>query len=156
MAEKGSERTNKKEKDESKYGKYILADTIKDMPPVRPLTSVPYMFIGENQSPLLKGVNCNVAINVVAEPHMMGDPPHKHLYDEFWYFLSGDARNMRDLGGVVEVALGDDWEKHSITSTSAVYLPAGLLHSPIHIKKVDKPFYFMVILLAPTYMSIKE
>ena len=141
---------------ETKYGKYVLSDTISDSSPVRPIPSVPYVFVGENRLPVLKGVNCNVAINCVSEPYMMSDPPHKHDFDEFWYFLAGDPKNMRDLGGEVEVALGDEWEKHTITTTSAVYLPAGLIHSPIHVKKVDKPFYFMVILLAPTYTSIKE
>jgi mannose-6-phosphate isomerase-like protein (cupin superfamily) len=145
-----------KEMADTKYGQYVLTDTIRDSSPVRPMATVPYMFVGENQSPLLKGVPCNVAINCVSEPYVMGDPPHKHDFDEFWYFLAGDPRNMRDLGGVVEVALGDEWEKHTITTTSAVYLPAGLTHSPIHVKKVDQPFYFMVILLAPTYSSKKD
>ena len=159
MTEEGTDMSTKKENDEqpkkaeNKYGKYILSDTIRDSSPVRPMESVPYMFVGENQSPVLKGVSCNVAINTVSVPYMMGDPPHKHEFDEFWYFLSGDARNMRDLGGIVEVALGDEWEKHTITTTSAVYLPAGLVHAPIHVKKVDRPFYFVVILLAPTYSS---
>ena len=162
MAEKGTNRSTKKEEEEqpkiaeTKYGKYILSDTIRDSSPVRPMTSVPYMFVGERQSPLLKGVNCNVAINCVSEPYMMSDPPHKHAFDEFWYFLAGDAKNMRDLGGEIEVALGEEWEKHTITTTSAVYIPAGLIHAPIHVKKVDNPFYFMVILLAPTYSSSKE
>jgi mannose-6-phosphate isomerase-like protein (cupin superfamily) len=162
MVEKGSGKSSKKEKDEaaktdtSKYGKYILADTVKNSSPVRPMTEVPYMFVGENQSPLLKGVPCNVAINCVAQPYMMGDPPHRHAFDEFWYFLAGDAKNMQDFGAEVEVALGEEWEKHTIKTTSAVYIPAGLMHAPIHVKRVDKPFYFMVILLAPTYSSSKD
>ena len=82
---------------------------------------------------------------------MMPDQPHSHPFDEFLLFIGSDLKNLRKLGGVVEIGLGDEWEKHTINTTSVVYLPNGLPHAPVNVKKVDKPFLFGHIMLSPSY-----
>ena len=139
---------------ESKYGKYILREPrVMGEPPPRRTTQV----MGVSMNPeLVSGIgefNCNFNFLGVVAPHLLGDPPHKHEYDEFLFFIASDPKTAPDLGGEVEIALGEEWEKHVITTSSIVCLPRGVHHCPIHIKRVDKPFYFGHIMLAPKYSS---
>ena len=139
---------------ESKYGKYILREPRgKGGPPPRRISQVQGASINEELLSGISGVNCNFNFMGVLEPHLMGDPPHKHEYDEFLFFIASDPENAPDLGGEVEIALGEEWEKHLITTSSIVCLPKGVQHCPIYVKKVDRPFYFGHIMLAPKYSS---
>jgi hypothetical protein len=138
---------------EPKYGKYILREPIKEPTPKKRAV-VPGVNITADLWPGISGINCNFAFQCVSEPYLMPDPPHKHEFDEFLYFLAGNPMNMKDFGAEVEIALGEDWEKHLITTTSIVYLPAGLQHCPINVKKVEKPFFFGHIMLSGKYAKI--
>jgi hypothetical protein len=81
------------------------------------------------------------------------DLPMRHPYDEAFLYLGTDPKDNTDLGGEVEYWLGegDDAEKYTITKSSVVYVPAGLVHCPIYMRKVDRPFLSLVILLAPEW-----
>jgi quercetin dioxygenase-like cupin family protein len=72
-----------------------------------------------------------------------GAPPfeHSHKYDEYLVFLGTNHENPRDLGGEVEVWVGG--EKHVITKSCAIFLPAGLKHAPVYFKKVDTPIWYI-------------
>jgi hypothetical protein len=63
-----------------------------------------------------------------------GTQPHTHDYDEIIAFFGTDLNNPYDLGAEVELWLGD--EKHIITKTSLVFIPAGLQHGPLYFLKV--------------------
>lgn len=139
---------------ESKYEKYILREPrgMAAIPPRR-TTQVPAASINEQLLSEIPEVNCNFNFMGVLAPHLLGDPPHKHEYDEFLFFIASDPENAPDLGGEVEIALGEDWEKHVINTSAIVCLPKGVQHCPIYIKRVDKPFYFGHIMLATKYSS---
>jgi hypothetical protein len=57
------------------------------------------------------------------------------------------------LGGEVEIALGDEWEKHVITTSAIICLPRGVAHCPVYVKRVERPFYFGHLLMASSYGS---
>ena len=70
---------------------------------------------------------------------------HKHEFDQYLVFLSGDPRNMLDLDGEIEFTLSLDGihkEVHTFTRYTSVYIPAGLYHCPLVYKKVTKPIIF--------------
>ena len=136
--------------EETKYGQYIKREPIRDEEPAPRRKTYPHIHV---DAELLSGydVNCNFALSCVSEPYMMPDQPHSHPFDEFLLFIGSDPKNLRKLGGVVEIGLGDEWEKHTINTTSVVYLPNGLPHAPVNVKKVDKPFLFGHIMLSPSY-----
>jgi hypothetical protein len=67
-----------------------------------------------------------------------GFKPHNHDFDEYLVFMGTNPEDPFDLCGEVEIWLGDD-EKHVITKTSAVFVPKGLYHTPIHFLRVDRP-----------------
>ena len=60
-----------------------------------------------------------------------------------------DPGNIGDFGAEVEMHLGDNHEKHIITFSACVHIPAGLMHCPLNIKKVSKPIMFFDITLSP-------
>ncbi len=90
--------------------------------------------------------------NIVVRPDKIGEDqgahqgsgrPHRHIYDEYLLFLSLDPNNMGDLGGEVELWMDD--EKHMITRSTAVFIPRGMWHAPLIMRKVDRPYLFIAI-----------
>jgi hypothetical protein len=68
-----------------------------------------------------------------------GPVSHSHDYDEVIAFFGTDLNDPYDLGAEVELWLGD--EKHIITRTSLVFIPAGLKHCPLIFLRVDRPVF---------------
>ena len=66
---------------------------------------------------------------------------HTHGFDEYLLFLGTNPDDQFDLGGDVELWLGD--EKHVITRTCAVFVPKGMPHCPLVFHRVDRPFMFI-------------
>jgi len=78
----------------------------------------------------------------ISEPFEMISETHAHDFDQFLIFVGGDMKNMPDLGGEVELTLGEnekELEKFVFTTATVVYIPAGLLHCPLNFKKVNNP-----------------
>ncbi len=137
---------------ESKYGKYIFTDPKGKGPPVRKIDEQG-INLGEELVAAIGGFNINFNFVGQLAPHVLGDPPHKHDVDELLFFIPGDPSIAPNLGGEMEIALGDEWEKHTINTAAIVCIPRGLPHCPVYVKRVDKPFYFGHCLLAPKYGS---
>lgn len=133
---------------ETKYGKYIMRE-----PHARMWPEVPIYV----DSSLHEGISCDIAINVRSEPGVDDHQPHKHDADEFLFFIGGDPRNLLDFQAEVELCLGwgEDQEKHTINTTSFVYIPKGLVHLPWNFKRVDKPIIVGHILLSPSFSETK-
>jgi hypothetical protein len=71
---------------------------------------------------------------------------HKHNFDEYLTFLGGESKNILELNAEVELILSTDGinkEKHIITKSTTIFIPKGLYHCPLIIKKIDKPFLFI-------------
>jgi hypothetical protein len=137
---------------DSKYQKHVLTQ-----PRVAPLPqkirSVSTFGLDAPLMAAFPNMSCNLHFLTILAPQVLADPPHKHICDELLFFISTEPENTADLGGEVEIALGDEWEKHVITTSAIVCLPKGVNHAPIYIRKVDRPFYFGHLLLASTYES---
>jgi hypothetical protein len=90
----------------------------------------------------------------VTQPFVMANDTHKHDFPQYLTFLGGDPTNFLDLNGEVELALsvdGVNLERHTITTATNVYIPAGLYHSPLIFKRVDKPIIFIDCYFAKAY-----
>jgi len=74
-----------------------------------------------------------------ATARRVGTESHAHDYDEVIAFFGTDNNDPYDLGAEVELWLGD--EKHIITKSSLVFVPAGLKHCPLTFLKVDRPVF---------------
>ncbi len=137
---------------ETKYGKYILKDAVVHPVP-KTRSHTPSVSAREEMWPGITGMNCNFGVNSITEPYLLPDPPHKHDFDEYLFFIGGNPLNMEEFDAEIDVALGEEWEVHTIKSTSIVYIPKGLQHCPINVKSVGKPFLFGHIMLSPKYSN---
>ena len=80
--------------------------------------------------------------------------PHVHDYDEILIWTGGDPGNPHDLGA--EIYMDIAGERHTITTSGCVYIPAGVEHCPLGFTRVDRPFRFSALSLAPHYVSDRE
>lgn len=71
--------------------------------------------------------------------------PHEHKYPELLLHIGMNPDDPLDLGGEVEMHMGPEMEKHVMTKSTFVYIPAGLIHAPWIIKRVDRPFLVIEI-----------
>jgi hypothetical protein len=61
--------------------------------------------------------------------------------------MGGNPANIVDFDAEVEISL--DNAPYVIDFPACVYIPKGLMHGTLNIKRVTKPFIFMDITLSP-------
>ncbi len=132
--------------DQSKYGKYIISKDILKIVPEGYTGMSLYSHNGELKADVSMGYHC------VTKP-ILFSKTHTHNNAEILCFIGGNPRDITDLGAEVEMSLGPEHEKHVITQTSCVSIPANLPHCPLNIKKVTKPIVFLEISLTPFYKA---
>jgi len=64
---------------------------------------------------------------------------HEHPFDEVLTFFGTNPEDPHDLAGEVEFWMGD--EKHILTKSCMVFVPKGLRHCPLIIRRVDRPIF---------------
>ena len=130
---------------ETKYGKYIVTEprfpkgvTPHPVPPEKRTGEV--ILVSDNE--VIEGafyLNCALIWKASGKGSPGGS--HTHDWDEYIGFIGSDPEDPHNLNGEVEITLGD--EVHTLTKSSAVFVPRGLSHCPVVFKRVDKPiFYF--------------
>ncbi len=95
----------------------------------------------------LGGANFSLGWSFLTEPFIMVAEAHKHDFDQLILFFGGDPTHIGEFGGEVELHL--EGRKQIITYPSAVFIPAGVMHGPLDIAKVNKPFMFIDITFSP-------
>jgi hypothetical protein len=67
---------------------------------------------------------------------------HAHQWDELISFSGFNYDDIQDLGGEIEFTIGD--KKYTITKSFTAFVPAGMQHGPLIIRKVKRPIvHFM-------------
>ncbi len=66
---------------------------------------------------------------------------HDHDFDEYLIFLGTNPKDPNDLGGEVELWI--DGEKHMLTKSCAIFIPAGVKHAPIYFRKIVTPIWYL-------------
>lgn len=140
--------------EESPYEKYIKRNV--------QLQQHPHLTEVKNPVLSLKGAqdfeNRNFSLSwwPITEPFEMISKTHAHDFDQFLMFVGGDLTNMMDLGGEVELTMGEEGKLETFVFNTAamVYIPAGMLHCPLNFKTVNdpsKPILFHDFFFAPEY-----
>lgn len=131
---------------ESKYGKYVVTDLI--VPEEKKKIAAAYaqyatriLWMDENVVP--GAFHMNTAWYLKAAT-TLEDKPHAHESDEIIGFFGNDPDNPHDLGGELEMWIED--EKHIITKSALLFVPARIKHCPLILKRVDRPiFHFTTV-----------
>jgi len=124
-----------------KYGKYVIELGFKDDKP-----GFYRQVAGVNGRDF--GIDFNVEYGIYIAAGNMGETPpapHVHDYNQVMLWLGADGNDMGELGAEVELCLGEDGEKHMITSSTAVAVPKGLPHYPANITRMDRRFVYMEV-----------
>ncbi|OGN98911.1 MAG: hypothetical protein A2Y58_04595 [Chloroflexi bacterium RBG_13_51_52] len=80
---------------------------------------------------------------------------HTHDFTETITFFGTDFSNPQDLCGEVELWL--DGEKHIMTKSFLAYIPAGMTHCPLIVRKVERPIFHFTVGLGGEYIrGVKE
>jgi hypothetical protein len=74
-----------------------------------------------------------------AYPDQIWVRAHTHDFDETLNFFGTNPDDVTDLCGEIELWLED--EKFLLTKSCTVFLPKGMKHCPITIKRVDRPIF---------------
>lgn len=131
---------------ESKYGKHIITElklgarpeVHKQGPPGKQdHTQVLYL-----DDEVIKGafyVECVWIWPGPFYPAEAESSPHSHDFDEVVTFFGTNAEDPYDLCGEIELWLED--EKHVLTRSCMVFVPKGMKHCPLIIRKVDRPIF---------------
>ena len=136
---------------QTKYGKYFIKEPLeKGMTPMMHICA-------EDGCYGTKFSNFPVEVQLlcITEPLEFPFQSHAHDGDEIFFIFGNNPQNYYDFDAEIEWYIGEERERHIVDTTSIVYVPKGLLHGPIAVTKVNKPFQWMHVLFAPKYdMSV--
>ncbi len=75
--------------------------------------------------------------------------PHLHDADEIIGFFGNNAQEPHNLGGEIELWLED--EKHILTRSCLIFVPAGMKHCPLILRRVDQPIFHFTVVASGQY-----
>ena len=131
---------------ESKYGKYIVTDLKTDFSEefnaqyAKWATRI--LWIDDK---VVEGA-FQMNVSWYLKPQTGQQPLGAHTHDsgEIIGFFGNNHEDPHDLGGEVEFWLED--EKHMITKSCLIFVPAGMKHCPLILTRVDRPiFHFSTV-----------
>lgn len=137
---------------ETKYGKHFITEPIEFI--TEPIEFGPMLHIcGDNDcyGTLFPGFPVEVQLMCISWPGKMIPEPHAHDVDEIFFVFGSNPKNYFEFSAEIEIMMGEEQERHIVDKTTIIYIPAGILHCPINILKVDKPFQWMHVLFQGKY-----
>jgi quercetin dioxygenase-like cupin family protein len=143
--------------DTSKHSKYVVTEL--QMPESKQKIHAEYSKFAKRvlwmDDKVVEGAfHMNVAWYLKATEKTIENVPHVHDSDEIIGFFSSDADNPYDLGGEVEIWLED--EKYLIDRSVMIFVPAGMWHCPLVIKRVDRPIFHFTTVTGHAYNKVEE
>ncbi len=140
-------------KPESDYGKYVVTELKepeekKKIAPLYNKYAKRILWLDKDAVPGAFHMNTAWYLKAAAT---LDDKPHTHDNDEIIGFFSGDSNNPNDLGGEVELWLED--EKQIITKSAMIFVPAGMKHCPLILRRVDRPIFHFTVVSAGRYIK---
>ena len=124
---------------------------------VKPLTFTDYGYGSFRQGTRLEPEDLGMDVIIEFGTYWSGgqiSKPHKHDFNQVNYWFSGNTDDMSELSAEIDVFLGEDNERHMLTSSTAIGIPAGMPHMPANILRMDHRFIFMEISTTAKYEEI--
>jgi hypothetical protein len=128
----------------TKYGKYIITKSkaelglVSDRPEAELATDekTPLIYLDDD---VIKGAFYLECVWFWKGTDKAEVQAHTHDFDEVITFFGTNPEDPRDLCGEVELWLED--EKHILTKSCIVFVPKGMRHGPLIIRRVDRPIF---------------
>ena len=132
----------------NKYDKLFLTD-FKEPSNLSAVAGPQAYFRGDRQIP---GANLNMGWQLFVRPIFLEKEPHTHNVDEYLIALGGELPDLfSSFQAEIDFCIGEEQEKHVINKPTIIFIPKGMVHCPLNIRKVDKPVLFHAILLSPRF-----
>jgi hypothetical protein len=133
--------------DNSKYGKYIVTNLktphSKEHEASYAKWAKRVLWMDDNVVPGAFQMNCSWYLRPPTEKTDM-QTAHVHDDEEIIGFFGSNPEKPYDLGAEIEFWIED--EMHIITTSALIFMPGGLKHCPLILRKVDSPiFHFSVL-----------
>jgi len=146
---------------ETKYGKYFISGVPPDHPlaPRQVIASITGDLFKDSHQYFVRWVQVTpLGMPGATSWEQVGHGPHMHKTPEVVMHLGTNPDDPMDLGGEVEMCMGPEMEKHIITRSTVVYIPANFVHAPWTIRKVTRPWIFITVCQEPhhTEKAFKE
>jgi len=88
----------------------------------------------------IPGSNLAMGFAHVTKPESLGGASHKHPFDQ-WIYLIGESKNFIDFDADIEMEL--DKKAYKINYPCYIFVPGGMYHCPLVVKRVGKPLIFI-------------
>jgi hypothetical protein len=75
---------------------------------------------------------------------------HSHDYDEAIAWVGTDPSDRYNLNGEIEIWI--DGKQNILDKSFIAYIPAGIVHGPINIRKIDKPMFHFAAGMGRKYL----
>lgn len=102
---------------------------------------------------LLKGSFFFSAMFMAPEYSTTINNAHVHPFDEILFFHGLDPDNPTELGWEIDLYMGDEFIRHTLTETAIIYLPKHFVHCPI-VSRMKKPLLHVFTMFSP--LSTKD
>jgi len=134
-----------------KYAKYLVTD-FKAVPPPFARDAIMGPQVAFSGARNIPGANANFGGELFVKPILLEKEPHTHEADEYLIFLGGQLPDLfSNFDAEIDFWIGKEQEKYVITEPTIIFIPKGLLHTPLNFRKINKPVFFGVILLTPKF-----
>ncbi|HEY3276320.1 MAG TPA: hypothetical protein VGJ94_06835 [Syntrophorhabdaceae bacterium] len=143
---------------ESKYGKYIVTDLKSPNPPEFEAEYAKWakriLWMDNNVVDGASQMNCAWYLRPPVPPPAWMKDSHAHDADEILGFFGSNPDDPYDLGAELELRLED--EQHTITRSCLIFVPGGMRHCPLIIKRVDRPIFHLSTVTIGRYRLLEE
>jgi hypothetical protein len=129
--------------DTGKYGKYVIKEPYAKYHQLENVTVTPKQLMAD----------CIITHQVFYKPEVIIGMPHSHDFVEIIGLIGTNPMDCREFDAEIEWCLGEEKEKHIINTPTVVSMAKGLLHGPIEITKISKPFIFLEVMLTSGYST---
>jgi hypothetical protein len=105
----------------------------------------------------LPGAKINMGWQIFVKEYQLERESHHHDTDEYLFFLGSTLPDLvGSFDAEIEYFMGKEYEKHTITQATVLYIPAGVEHNPCWIKRVGKPLLFSALELSPYFNGVYQ
>ncbi len=105
----------------------------------------------------LPGAGINMGWQMFVKPIKLELQSHHHDVDEYLFFLGAQLPDFTaNFDAEIEIFLGDEYERHVITKPTVLFIPRGMEHNPLNIKKLDKPMLLSALHCAPYFNGVYQ
>ena len=151
----------------SKYAKYVIDKDLMPAPPQEWIKAMEdqakegrtldrTLLLGI-QDCILKGsffAGCEILWGLTGNGPVSIELAHSHDFDEIIGFAGTNRNHPRELGGEIEFHMGD--ETLTLTKTSLIFIPKGILHCPVVLKRIDTPIFMFEAGNDTNYIKLRQ